>query len=328
MNYERIRLRPSQFESVTSLDVSEFDILLPLFKVEIDRVLRYTSRGTIRKNRLNYPLTLPSDAHVLFFTLTYLKLNPLQEQHGASFDMSQESVSRWFRLGEKALTLTLKKSGYVPCRDGVMFADWLKKASTALITQKQNSKDTEINELVTDGEHYFIDASDRGIQRPKDNEEQEEKYSGKHHCHTIKNTYVSNEKSEILYLGHTYEGRKHDKRMVDEELINFPDESFLWKDLGYHGYLPKNVHCFEPYKKPKNGELTKIQKQENQLIASVRIVVEHAIGGVKRCRIVKEIIRIYDTTIRDRVVEDCAALHNFRVAQRNPYKINDLLIAK
>ena len=72
MNYERIRLRPSQFESVTSLDVSEFDILLPLFKVEIDRVLRYTSRGTIRKNRLNYPLTLPSDAHVLFFTLTYL----------------------------------------------------------------------------------------------------------------------------------------------------------------------------------------------------------------------------------------------------------------
>lgn len=322
MNYEKVRLRPSQFESVTSVTIEEFDLLMVNFKDCLNNTLRYTTRGTIRLNRYEYPATLPSAEHVLFFTLTYLKLNPLQEQHGASFDMSQENVSRWFRIGEKSLNKALKKGGYSPHRDGASFADWIKK--------KQNLKAEEVpsvSAVKTDGEHYFLDASDRGIQRPKNDEEQEEKYSGKQHCHTIKNTCVSNEKSEILYLGHTFEGRKHDKKMVDEEAITFPTESFLWKDLGYHGYLPDNVHCFEPHKKPKNGELTKMQKQENQLIASIRIVVEHAIGGIKRCRIIKEIIRIYNSVIRDRVIETCAALHNFRVAHRPNYKINDLLIA-
>jgi hypothetical protein len=175
-------------------------------------------------------------------------------------------------------------------------------------------------------EHYFLDATDRNIQRPKNDEEQEDKYSGKQRCHTIKNTCVSNERSEILYLGYTYSGRVHDKKMVDEERLRFPDNSFLWKDLGYHGYLPNNVHCFEPHKKLKNEELTKIQKLENQAIASVRIVVEHAIGGLKRCRICKEIIRIYDANIRDRIIETCAALHNFRLACRDKYKINELLL--
>jgi hypothetical protein len=114
--------------------------------------------------------------------------------------------------------------------------------------------------------------------------------------------------------------------MVEEEGLVFPDGSFLWKDLGYIGYLPDNVNCFEPHKKTKNKELTKIQKQENQTIASVRIVVEHAIGGLKRCRICKEIIRIYNPYIRDSIVETCAALHNFRLAWRDHYKINELLL--
>jgi hypothetical protein len=74
MNYEKVRNRPSQFESVTSVKVEEFDKLLPEF--------------TNCLNRLEYPTSLPSAEHMLFFTLTYLKLNPLQEQHGASFDMS------------------------------------------------------------------------------------------------------------------------------------------------------------------------------------------------------------------------------------------------
>lgn len=175
-----------------------------------------------------------------------------------------------------------------------------------------------------DGEHYFIDATDRSIQRPKNSEEQENTYSGKHGENTVKNTCISNERSEILYLGETRQGRVHDKRMADEEEVCYPDLSFLWKDLGYVGYLPNNVHCFEPHKKPKNGELTKWQKAENQAIASVRVVVEHAIGGIKRCRIVKEVTRIYNMEIRDSIMETCAALHNLRLQFRGGYRANEL----
>ena len=89
--------------------------------------MRYTIRGTVRLNRIDYTASLPSAAHVLFFTLSYLKLNPLQEQHGASFDMSQESVYRWFRIGEKSLNQALKKGGYAPHRNGVNFPEWVKK---------------------------------------------------------------------------------------------------------------------------------------------------------------------------------------------------------
>ena len=313
MNYEKIRNKPSQFESVTSITVEEFDSLLPIFEICLKRALSYTTRGTIRVNKLSYADSLPSPVHVLFFTLSYLKLNPLQEHHAASFDMSQESVSYWFRIGEKSLNATLARGGYVPHRDGMTLSSHLERKIEEIPEEEK-----------TDGEHYFIDGSDRDIQRPQNNEEQEEKYSGKQHRHTIKNTCISNEKSEILYLGDTFAGQVHDKKMVDEEMITFPDNSFLWKDLGYQGYLPKNVHSFEPYKKPKNGELTKIQKSENQLIASIRIVVEHAIGGMKRCRILKDVIRIYSPIIRDSVIETCAALHNFRLKQRKGYKHNVL----
>ncbi len=113
--------------------------------------------------------------------------------------------------------------------------------------------------------------------------------------------------------------------MVEEEELTFADGSFVWKDLGYQGFIPENVLCFEPHKKPKNGELTSEQKAENKLIASIRIVVEHAISGVKRCRIVKETIRLYDYHLRDNVLAVCSALHNFRVHKRTAYKVNPAL---
>lgn len=127
MNYEKIRLRGPQFKSVTSLEVDEFDVLLADFSFYMDRTLRYTTRGEIRQKKLVLPSSLPDFGHLLFFVLTYLKLNPLQEQHGASFDLSQESVSRWYRLCLVALNSALRKQGDMPVRNGGDFADWVKK---------------------------------------------------------------------------------------------------------------------------------------------------------------------------------------------------------
>ena len=55
---------------------------------------------------------------------------------------------------------------------------------------------------------------------------------------------------------------------------------------------PENITVKMPTKKPKGKELTPEQKQKNKEISSFRILVEHAIGGVKRCRIVKERLSI------------------------------------
>ena len=62
----------------------------------------------------------------------------------------------------------------------------------------------------------------------------------------------------------------------------------------------------------------------NQVIASVRIAVEHVIAGIKRCRIVKETLRLTKDGISDMVMEIACGLHNLRVSQRHPLPDFDL----
>lgn len=57
------------------------------------------------------------------------------------------------------------------------------------------------------------------------------------------------------------------------------------------------------------------------------MVVEHAIAGVKRCRIVKDVLRLTRNGIADLVMEIACALHNLRVDCRHPLPAFDLLTA-
>ena len=62
----------------------------------------------------------------------------------------------------------------------------------------------------------------------------------------------------------------------------------LLGDTGYQG-ITKIVNNSEtPHKKPKNKELTRDQKKENQELSSERIIVENVIGSLKRFRILSE----------------------------------------
>lgn len=84
-------------------------------------------------------------------------------------------------------------------------------------------------------------------------------------------------------------------------------------DLGFLGFEQDYV-CKElliPYKKPKKQELTQEQKEENKLLASKRIVVEHAIAGMKRYRILSDRLRIHDLELYDVILGVCAGLWNF-----------------
>ena len=54
-------------------------------------------------------------------------------------------------------------------------------------------------------------------------------------------------------------------------------------------------------------------------------MVEHVIAGVKRCRIVKDVLRLTKDGIADLVMEIACGLHNFRVSCRHPLPIVELL---
>ena len=63
----------------------------------------------------------------------------------------------------------------------------------------------------------------------------------------------------------------------------------------------------------------------NRRISSARIVVEHVIAGVKRCRIVKDVLRLTKAGMADRGMEIACGLHNWRVSCRHPLPVFDWL---
>jgi len=127
---------------------------------------------------------------------------------------------------------------------------------------------------------------------------------------------MSNPQRKILYLSDTYEGSVHDKKICDEDPFDFQQEIELLQDLGYQGHTPKNAKVQMPVKRSKYKKLTEEEKQENKMKSSRRVVVEHAISGIKRCRIVKDKFRYRRYGYDDLVMELACSLHNFRVEQR------------
>ena len=115
------------------------------------------------------------------------------------------------------------------------------------------------------------------------------------------------------YLSQTYEGKRHDKKIVDDENPTYPEDIGVYQDTGFQGYAPDGGQTFQPQKKPKGKELPPAQKEHNRLISSLRIVIEHIISGMKRGRIVKDIFRKTKEKYDDLVMEIACGLHNFRV---------------
>ena len=120
----------------------------------------------------------------------------------------------------------------------------------------------------------------------------------------------------IHYVSRCWVGKSHDYRMLKHE---FPPEKGWFTshrvrlDLGYQGF-DKDCDCQSviiPKKKPCKQELTAEDKAQNPQTSSERIYVEHAIGGLKRYRILSDRLRIHDCQTYDTTLEVCAGLWNF-----------------
>lgn len=133
----------------------------------------------------------------------------------------------------------------------------------------------------------------------------------------MKNNVLSLLCLRIVFLSKTCYGSVHDKKICDEQLVKFPSGINLWQDTGFQGHCPEHVNVKMPIKKPKGKELTEKQKEYNRSVSSVRILAEHAIGGVKICRIVKERFRCRKFGFDDLVMELACGLHNLRITLKN-----------
>lgn len=319
LRYENLKDKPETFLAFTGLEVEEFQILLQAFTVALDRYVQQNSLpadvrqrdyGGGRKARLG------TCQEKLLFILVYFKTYPLQEVLAFHFDMSQSQAYEWIRMLSEVLRLSLSELGHTPERDPQKVKALLESCMDEPGECSQDETET-IPESSTDKENFAIDGTERRRQRPKDQEEQKRFYSGKKKTHTVKNNViVTLGKRRVEYLGGTWEGKKHDKSISDEEGHEFPEGSILYKDTGFQGYEPAGVDTRQPKKKPRGGELTVEEKEQNSLISKIRIIVEHVLCGVKRCRIVKDVFRNTKDRFDDLVMEIACGLHNFRTACR------------
>ena len=69
-------------------------------------------------------------------------------------------------------------------------------------------------------------------------------------------------------------------------------------------------------KRPPGRELTAAEKRANRELARIRVRVEHAIAGVKRSRVVKDVFWNKKPGSSDVSMEVASGLHNLRVTHR------------
>jgi len=126
---------------------------------------------------------------------------------------------------------------------------------------------------------------------------------------------ICDKAGRIIYVGQLFCGSQVDFGLFKKELSQFDySGKQVWVDLGFTGikdYLSESQVQIG-HKKPRNKELSKQQKLQNQGISKVRVVVEHAIGGMKRYFILRHENRIRLRNKISDAVEMCASLWNFK----------------
>lgn len=300
LNYEKIAENPSQFLSLTSLQLDEFSVLLKSFEEKwLSRMRYYTYSGKARQRAYSEKKNakLARMEEKLFFILYYLKNNPLQESLGATFGMTQPQANGTISLYLPILKEALAAQSVLPFEKVSQLGKYLQTHQIGVIYQ---------------------DGTERRIERSSDYETQKEYYSGKKKQHSVKNNVISDDTAKILFISDTYEGKVHDKKISDEMELHLPKGTKVCQDTGFQGYTPKGeaIGVIMPTKKTRKKELSDEQKEENRQISKQRVKIEHSIGGVKRIRILKEEIRHKTHQIRHQVFLIGCGLHNFRLKFR------------
>ena len=135
---------------------------------------------------------------------------------------------------------------------------------------------------------------------------------------------MSNKKRFIYYVSYLYLGKENDMGIFKSEfkpgLGWFKDLRVLF-DLGFTGV--DKYYQFQElvigHKRPRkskdnpNPQLSKEQKEKNTAVSKERIYVEHAIGGMKRYRILTAKSRTRSYKLKNQIIGNCAALWNYKL---------------
>jgi hypothetical protein len=299
MNIEKLWSNPRLLRAATSLDRSELEQLVFPFEGEWLRAQRrsLTRRGTERVRALGAGRKgrLKGVRAKLLFILMYFKLYPLQEVMGFLFGFNQSEANRWIHRLAPVLEKALGRTMALPAR---------RPADLQRVLAECPSLE------------FVLDGVERPVRRPKDQGRQKRRYSGKNKRHGVKNLIVTC-RGQVKGLSRTAGGSLHDKKLADQTRWRWPRGGMLLMDTGFTGYTPARTNVLTPHKKPKGKPLDAVWKMINRGISRLRVGVEHAIAGIKRCHIVADLYRNTKAGFEDAVMLLACGLHNFRTFCRS-----------
>lgn len=293
INPKKLLRRERQLKAVIGMNGKEFKILHEQF----DKIYKSAQEEKPRRRGIGGGRqgVIKDTKSKLLFILMYIKVYPTYDLAGALFGVVASRPHEWVNEYLPILEEALGRHCVLP----------LRKISSV----------EEFRRLYPGVQEVTVDGAERPIQRPKNNKNQKKAYSGKKKRHTRKNIYLINKEKKILYLSPTKSGKIHDFKQFKKTGVidGIPEDIDILGDKGFAGIDDLSNHeTFVPKKKPKNGFLNPEEKEDNSLISSIRIKVEHAIGGVKRLGVATNIFRGRFGS-DDRFTFVSAALWNFHL---------------
>ncbi len=303
-------------QPTTSMNRRQFDYISDRFT---KLAKKHTEGPLFSEDEDNFPgnRCKLSYRHALLMSLMRKYGNPTQEQLAAFFGIDQSTVCRYLRYCDMIFLKMLPTPNAVSRR--------IRNTRTI----------EELKGLVPDLA-VIVDGTHIDIQRPTDKEPRKEAYSGKKKSFTRNVQVLASKSGLTLYASESSPGSAHDLTMIRD---NPPDLGILTarmrsnrkhpekekvkllSDLGYVGIkeLYPGAISMQPHKKPRGGKLTRKQKAHNRRISSKRVTVEHAIGGIKRYKRMRD---PYDGAAEefDREFQVTAGLANFRLLWDKPNK--------
>ena len=278
--------------TMTSYDRDMFDYLYDRFLVELKKVPNLPLFSEDQNENPGNRCMLDKES-VFLLGLIESRSNEQQAKLGVWFDVDQSTVSRYLKfakpLVEEILPTAKKMTGIIK----------------SIKTKKEFEKLVPKSTLLPDG-------TEVSKERSQNKDERKASYSGKKKDFTWTTNIVTSLDGLILWSGKTFKGATHDLAMLKQNKIDLGRWSkgmfkkdtpegkriTVLADKGYIGlekYYP-GIKFVMPKKKPKGRELTAREKTRNKKISSKRIKVEHAIGVMKRWKVMKD---SYDGTIDD-----------------------------
>ena len=309
---DHLRRHPAVFRHLTGLTVALFDALA----ADLGPALALAQRrrrdrpGRRRGPGAGHPYAL-ADADQVLLTVVWLRHYPTQEVLGFLFGTSDSAAKR---AVDRCLPV-LEQAG----RDAMRMPD----------PGRGGRKDLPRLLADTPGLAVIVDTFEQRVQRPK--RRQRAHYSGKKKCHTLKSQVAVDEDGYLVHVADSVPGPRADLEVLDGSGLRgrLPAGVGILGDLAYVGLnnprrrrrgaraRRRRARGATPRRKPRGRPRPAADRRYNRAFARRRVVVEHAIGRLRRFRSLAEADRHYRRGHGARV-RAVAGLVNRLLEQSNP----------